>query len=488
MARLNGETMTMETRSARQGRRLRFFLRDRRGATAVIIAVTLLPLFAFAGLGVDVGIWYTVKRQAQSATDVAALSGAMELAAGKGVAGGPATTDIQNLAKYGAMNNLSANAATSLTVATGCTAPSANQICVNNPPSFPGSTFTGDSNFVEAILAQPGVSIFSGLVGYTNAPIVRTRAVAGLKAFASCMLALNTTGKDLTNSGNANLTLNNCSFISDSTSNDSIRFNGGVTMTAAAISTAGGDVINGNSNLISPPITTNAPAVSDPYAGQITYSLTGLLNKGCSSGGATLQPGLYGGSCARGSTPPMNFSAGTTTTLCPGVYYLDGEDNQGEAFVISGNGTVVKMGTVTDGCAAGSAGVTIIATCSSGNNCGGGFNVGGTGSNTPTVTLSAPSTAVNAPPLKIPAEILFYQDAAKADTNKGTTTLAGGSAVSLNGVVYTPAGQIGLNGSPSFNGCTELIAGSFIISGTPSMTRPACGVATKSASRTVLAE
>src|SRR6266576_3096369 len=171
--------MSVEKRTAHPGR-VPGFLRDRRGAAAVIFAVTLLPLFAFAGLGVDVGLWYTIKRHAQSAADVAALSGAMELAAGKGVAGGPATTDIQNLAKYAAMNNLSANAATSLTVATGCTAPSADQICVNNPPLFPGSTFTGNSNYVEAILAQPGVSIFAGLVGYTNAPIVRTRAVAGL--------------------------------------------------------------------------------------------------------------------------------------------------------------------------------------------------------------------------------------------------------------------------------------------------------------------
>src|SRR5260370_35641675 len=107
--------MTTETRSARQGRRLRFFLRDRRGAAAVIIAVTLLPLFAFAGLGVDVGIWYTVKRQAQSAADVAALSGAMELAAGKGVAGGPATTDGPDPPKTPAMTNRLAHPATSRT-------------------------------------------------------------------------------------------------------------------------------------------------------------------------------------------------------------------------------------------------------------------------------------------------------------------------------------------------------------------------------------
>src|SRR5713101_5371756 len=43
------------------------FLRDRRGAVAALVAATMTVLFGFAGLGVDVGIWYTLKRQSQSA-------------------------------------------------------------------------------------------------------------------------------------------------------------------------------------------------------------------------------------------------------------------------------------------------------------------------------------------------------------------------------------------------------------------------------------
>src|SRR5437899_236043 len=55
------------------------FLRDRRGAVAALVAATMTVLFGFAGLGVDVGIWYTLKRQSQSAADNAAISGAIEL-------------------------------------------------------------------------------------------------------------------------------------------------------------------------------------------------------------------------------------------------------------------------------------------------------------------------------------------------------------------------------------------------------------------------
>jgi len=174
----------------------------------------------------------------------------------------------------------------------------------------------------------------------------------------------------------------------------------------------------------------------------------------------------------------MNFSSGTTY-LCPGVYYLDGEDNKGEALVISGSGTTVKMGTSgVNGCPVTAIdGVTIIATCSGASKCAGGFAIGGTGSNTPTVNLSAPTVA---PTAGIPKEILFYQDGSKADTSKGNTTVGGGSGVSLNGVIYLPKTELDLQGNASFGACTELIAGSFGLNGTLSLSRPltSCGVNT----------
>src|SRR5207248_9443657 len=94
-------------------------------------------------------------------------------------------------------------------------------------------------------------------------------------------------------------------------------------------------------------------------------------------------------------------------TVCPGIYYLDGEDNQNSALVISGNGTRLQIGTAgvglcpLPGTTAGTSpwafnqGVTFVATCSGDPNlhekanCGGAFTVGGTGSNTPTVGSAA---------------------------------------------------------------------------------------------------
>src|SRR5262249_29278709 len=168
-------------------------------------------------------------------------------------------------------------------------------------------------------------------------------------SFASCMIALGSTGQDLKNNGNTTVTLNNCSFISDSTSpNDSVTFNGGVTMTAGAISTAGGAKITGSSNYIAPPVTTNAAAVSDPYAGQIAVpTVASLVNYGCPTAGGTLQAGYY--TCGKNNAA-MLFQSGTTR-LCPGVYLLDGAENsKGEALGIHGSGTTVIMGTAANGC------------------------------------------------------------------------------------------------------------------------------------------
>jgi hypothetical protein len=340
--------------------------------------------------------------------------------------------------------------------------------------------------------------------------MIDTRAVAGLKSFSDCMIALNQTGNDLLVSGGgsapANLSLNNCSFISDSNSANSLRFNGNatVTVTGAPIDTVGGWIINGSSNSVSPVPTVIPTALADPYSGLITVPTLGTNPDTCvnySSGNHTLIPsagtggiGWYG---CTGNNPAITLGNGGTTTFCPGVYVLDGENNQGVAFLIQANssgGTVVNMGIAGNTyngvmCPSnGATGVTVIATCrASGCTSGGGFVIGGTGNNQPTVTLSAPTSS---PLTGVPQQILFYQVASTADTSKGTSTIAGGSGVSLNGVVYTPATQFTLQGNPMLGSCTEFIASNFVIGGTASMSQPplSCGVLTQSTSTIVLAE
>src|SRR5690242_2254068 len=56
---------------------------DTRGVTLALVAAAISALIGFTGLGVETGLWYAMKRQIQSAADVAALSGALELLDGK---------------------------------------------------------------------------------------------------------------------------------------------------------------------------------------------------------------------------------------------------------------------------------------------------------------------------------------------------------------------------------------------------------------------
>jgi Flp pilus assembly protein TadG len=57
------------------------FLRDRRGVVGVAVAVFLPVLVGFAGIGIEVGLWFAVQRQNQSAADAAAISAGLEYAA-----------------------------------------------------------------------------------------------------------------------------------------------------------------------------------------------------------------------------------------------------------------------------------------------------------------------------------------------------------------------------------------------------------------------
>ena len=115
----------------------------------------LTVLFGFAGFGVDFGIWYTLKRQYQSAADSSAISGAIEVVAGKGNFDGsglpvdPATTDLQNIAMYTAGNNLPVNLANSLRVDGRRASTLLNGGTTRTRPLLPRSVHTDTAKFVR---------------------------------------------------------------------------------------------------------------------------------------------------------------------------------------------------------------------------------------------------------------------------------------------------------------------------------------------------
>jgi Flp pilus assembly protein TadG len=164
--------------------RVRFW-RDRRGVVAIAVAVLLPVLIGFAGLGVEVGMWFWIQRQNQSAADAAAISAALEYAAQieNWVTTNPtaATAAANTAANYNLFGN--PNCSTSVTT-TNCTL----YLCYGfrvggscNP-----SASTGLPNAVQVVLKQPLNTTFANLVTAiwgpkVNSVTVTTTAIAALK-------------------------------------------------------------------------------------------------------------------------------------------------------------------------------------------------------------------------------------------------------------------------------------------------------------------
>ena len=53
---------------------------DRRGVSAMVVAIVIVPLLGILGLGTEAGYWHVIRRNAQNAADAAAFAGATALA------------------------------------------------------------------------------------------------------------------------------------------------------------------------------------------------------------------------------------------------------------------------------------------------------------------------------------------------------------------------------------------------------------------------
>jgi uncharacterized membrane protein len=71
----------------RPGDGQRSLLRDERGAVGIVAALAAPVLVGIVALGVEVGLWYAVKREAQTAADSAAIAAARAVASGQGAVG-----------------------------------------------------------------------------------------------------------------------------------------------------------------------------------------------------------------------------------------------------------------------------------------------------------------------------------------------------------------------------------------------------------------
>ena len=159
------------------------FARDRQGTVALAVAVLLPVLIGFAGIGIEVGMWFAVQRQNQSAADAAAISAALEYAEGA------ATNSTAAAAAAANYNLFSTSPPNTLTVSL-CYGPT------NGPSCNPSSSNGAQPNAVQVVLTQPLNTTFASLVTAIwgpniNTVTITTTAIAAIWPSAVCTTAAN---------------------------------------------------------------------------------------------------------------------------------------------------------------------------------------------------------------------------------------------------------------------------------------------------------
>jgi len=422
-------------------------IKDRKGGVAALTAVALTALLGFAGLGTEVSLWYSTKRNMQGASDAAAFSAAASLAAG------------QNSTAFTA-------AAKAVTQSFGFVDGSGGvTVTVHNPPAT--GAYTANASAVEVDIQQVETMLFTQLF-MSSAPTFNTRAV-GLAGTGGngCVMALDQGNvTDVTDSGGTTLNLTSCSLYVNSPSSSALTMSGGATINAQSAYIHGNYTTSGGAHLnTTNGIHTAAAIATDPYASKTIPSYSGCNKTNTSvSGGRTLNlsPGSPGGITVL--CGGLAASGGSTVNLSPGVYIIDGG-----SFNISG-GSIVN----------GTGGVTIILTSSSHSNYGTVSISGGT-----TINITAPTSGST-------AGLAFFQDRAAPSTS--TDSFSGGATQNITGAIYFPSQPVTYSGGTTVsNGgaaCTQLLAYKLSFSGgsTFNANCSGTGVASIGASTTTLVE
>jgi hypothetical protein len=364
-------------------------------------------LVALAGLVLDGGMVYQVKRREQSAADAAALGGAQELWRGN--------------------TSLVVAAARTDSAANGFTHEVNNTLVeVNNPPL--NGPRAGNGNFVEVIISREVPTTFLRVVN-RNTSTVRSRAVAGLVNYADgCVLALDEDDRGALKVAGTSTLTSSCGVMVNSDDERAIEVEGGGCIYSDEVGVSGSWVANGSANCIYPPPTADLPPAMDPLDYLPEPPMPGLVatNFKMTGGVAVLSPGRYVGG--------IEISGGTVTFL-PGTYYLDGGGLQ-----ITGNAVVTGTG------------VTFFNTRSSGG-AWGDFQIAGTVQ----ATFTAPDSGTY-------EGMLFWNDDNAPYRNVGSV-IAGTSNSSFTGAMYFPSTHLTWAGTSDTSSWNMIVAKTITIAG-----------------------
>lgn len=263
---------------------------DRRGATAVIFALSSMALVGLVGAGIDYGRLNVLRSQAQSAADAGVIAGGNTLKL--------AQQDTQSVTGV-IEQTIRANARFSPGVTASI------QVSISS-----------DHSTVTAYVQETVPLVFGKLFGFKTSSInVHSQATLVGKT-RLCVLVLDPSSNGaLTIHNNASLTASQCSVYSDSTDPNGFRLQDQATISATSVCSAGGSQVNTKASGWSTP-KTGCPALNDPLASNTPPSSAGCTYTNVNVTVAqTLSPGTY--------CNGLHIAAGAVATMSPGIYIID---------------------------------------------------------------------------------------------------------------------------------------------------------------------
>lgn len=433
---------------------MRSLLRCRRGAAAFATVIALVPLVGVVALGGEAGSWYVTRQHAQNAADAAAYSGAVQQAC---LLAPPClvTQTVDYRAKQSAAQNAFCNAG-------GTSYPGSR--CAGSLPAGISQTVTVASltswngaggHFVQATVHQVQPAYLAKVLGMSTVDIP-AMAVASVKQPEKLPCVLSRSGAITFQDSSVTINAPNCGLASNGTPTG-FDFKTGLNTppVVGSMSTAGG--CSGNTALCGK-VLTYAPPVIDPFS-PLTSAISNLTLTKCK--GSTLQP-YATGNCAND-----NITLNSATQIyVSGVYFFSG------GLSLGGNGSLVTAPNVS---------ATIIILPVPGKTS---LKMAG-GS---LFNISAPTTVPSGLPSQLAsvANLLASMALFDPETSPQTT---GNSTMSGSGVFYLPnANPLNWQGTSTgqVSTCTEVIAASIKLSGTPNFDNSGCAPSIRLTSQIVV--
>lgn len=289
----------------------------RQGSVAVQIGLGLAVLIGMAGLGTEGSFLIYKHRQMQSASDSAALSGAIALSQAD-------PRDPESEARAVTAGLGFRHGADQVTVT------------VNVPPA--SGPQTGNTGAVEVVLSQPQDLSMMRLFG-DAAVNVGTRSVAVRSDTGRfCILALDlTVAQAVYISNNAVIANPNCGVAVNSTSSTALYMRNNAVINGP-VTTRGAWNLANNAQLNGSPLIQHGTLIADPYADvelQPAPPCTGQSGSGSNNVTRNLTPGHFCGG--------WDFKNNVVLNLAPGTYYIDSQLSIKNNVTINGTGVTLVV-------------------------------------------------------------------------------------------------------------------------------------------------